>query len=97
MGGEEKLKELVTEYTRGNGPVKHMLLHHFAKEAAGRDEIKKIYNDSYIGTEIIGGVDSPIIEIYSLNEPSIVTETESNALKYVFEQLIWDGLNEEKN
>lgn len=42
-------------------------------------------------------VDSPIISIYALNEPSIVTETESNALKYVFEQLIWDGLNEEKN
>lgn len=97
MGGEENLKKLVTEYTRGNGPVKHMILHHFAKEAADREDIQKIYHDSYVGSEVMGGVDSPIIEIYALNEPSIVTETESEALKYAFEHLIWDGLNEEKN
>ncbi len=93
MGGRKSLKEKIIEYTRGDGVIKHMILHHFANNAADRDRIKMIYIDSIDTIETGAGVDSPIYITESLPHPSEVTIEESNALEYVFEKLI--GLNEE--
>ena len=96
MGGKEKLEELVTEYTRGLGLVKHMILHHFANKAAENDHIMETYLNSYTGVDMTdGGVDSPVVPIYDLPHPSFITTKESDALKYVFEQLINNGVNGE--
>lgn len=93
LGGYEELYSKAYDYTRGNGAVKHMILHHFANNAADRDRIKMIYIDSIDTIETGAGVDSPIYITESLPHPSEVTIEESNALEYVFEKLI--GLNEE--
>lgn len=97
MGGKEELLKMVTDYTRGHGIVKHHILSSSANDAANNAKINKRYHDSYITTEVDGEVDSPVIGVYALEHPSIVTSEESNALKYAFERVIQDGVNSESN
>lgn len=97
MGGKEELIKMVTDYTRGHGIVKHHILSSSANDAANNAKINKRYHDSYITTEVDGGVDSSVIGVYALEHPSIVTSEESDALKYAFERVIQDGIDNESN
>ena len=88
--GEEEFKKIVGKYTKGNKPITHLILHHFASEVAKKQSIKDRYEDSYI-TSIQG------IPIYSLPNPAEVTDAESIALRDGFCQWIDLKINEERN
>lgn len=88
--GKEEFNKLVGKYTKGNNPITHLILHHFACEAAKNQSIKDRYEDSYI-TSIQGN------PFYSLPNPAEVTDAESIALKDAFCQWIDLKLNEERN
>ena len=88
--GEEEFKKLVGKYTKGNDPITHLILHHFARKAAKDQSIKDRYEASYI-TSILG------IPIYSLPNPAEVTEAESIALRDGFCKWIDLKLNDERN
>lgn len=58
LGGYEELYSKAYDYTRGNGAVKHMILHHFAKKVGSKEvstkESDALYNGfiSVIGDEL---------------------------------------------
>ena len=72
-----------------SGVIKYMILHHFAKKAAevGNSKLIRIYESS---------LDANGAYICALEYPSIVTNDESNALEYIFNRLIKEGLNNER-
>ncbi|WP_019679549.1 hypothetical protein [Ruminococcus flavefaciens] len=83
----------MSEYTKGNHPVKHLILNTFAESAAKLSYVQQKYKQSYI--ETIYGADMLGEDVYSLPAPAKVTDNELKALQNAFVRLIGEKLNEE--
>ena len=89
-GGINNLEKRTNEFTSGNEVIKHRNLNKYAKIAAEDVDVKSRYYNSYLGycpiphIDTFGGCYTTYQAIYSLPEPSKVTEEESKALTYAF-------------
>ncbi len=92
-GGITAFNSIVSEYTKGNHPIKHLILNTFAESAAKLSYVQQKYKQSYI--ETIYGADMLGEDVYSLPDPAKVTDNESKALQNAFVRLIGEKLNEE--
>lgn len=89
-GGIEKLEEKADEFTHGDNPVKHYFMKDKAEEAAYTLEIRKQYEESFEGykyytsSDMFGNPLTYSVRIYSIPDPKIITQEESDALTYAF-------------
>lgn len=89
-GGIEKLEEKADEFTHGDNPVKHYFMKDKAEEAAYTPEIRKQYEESFEGykyytsSDMFGNPLTYSVRIYSIPDPKIITQEESDALTYAF-------------
>ena len=89
-GEIDDLEKRTNEFTRGSSWIKHHFLSNGAIDAAKDEDVKKRYENSFIGYKTKRKIDAfgmsydEHTPVYALPKPSDITKEESDALTYAF-------------